>query len=847
MRNFTKISLALLMFVLTAMNSIVSAQSFECRVENESYPSATTYEFDVKLYATGATTTWEYATGTFYLNVNTAFRNAGTITASIVSGTSDLLTSQVPTSVSYQATNNYVAIAAKTPPGAGLGTIIDQAGKRVVRLRLTNTVNYSTTAAPNLTWRWASPNSLVSSYVSGVNTPIASNTVTAGQASCLTPTYYSSATNAWSSTPAANKDATVYSGTATGTLSCRGYSVATGATHTIGSGNTLTVTRNLTNNGTVDGSGASLVLSGSSSQTVSGNAMSFANLTAGVSGSTSTKTLSTGMTVSGSVGLVDATTLSSGGNLKLTSSSSGTAKLLALPTGASVTGNVTVERFIYGSSGRRYRFLAAPFASGPTISNSWQQQIHITGTYSTNAGSVCGGNNGNGVVNDLGFDATVTNKPSMFTFNEATAIKDTTIPNVTGATVYNFAWTSVPNTTSTPLTAGIGYHVFVRGNRSQGCVLLNRNNLDSQNLSVATPIDVTLSATGILKSGPTNLTVTFNSSNGEGWNLVGNPYASPINWDATGWTKTNIDNSVWIYRPALNHYANWNSALGTGTNFGTSIIESGNAFFVKANGANPVLSLNESCKSVNSASGNMFKTDAKILRTLFVKRGELQDESIIAISPNASNGIDEMDTEKMLNPGLNIYSITEDSKANSINTINDVSSKYIIPLGITTKFSGIHEISFKGEENFSNYDVLLEDKYTGTINLINEKARYSFDVNSDFNSKGDGRFFLIFVNKGDINYLKNLASIYNNYNQLKVNPNPVIDVAKIINKSSQKHGNVTYKLYNNIGQIVQEGNFVNSTLNDGIEIDMSARSAGVYLVEVLDATGKVNTAKIVKN
>lgn len=65
MRNFPKISLTLLILVLTAINSIVSAQSFECRVENETFPSATTYEFDVKLYATGATNTWEYATGVF--------------------------------------------------------------------------------------------------------------------------------------------------------------------------------------------------------------------------------------------------------------------------------------------------------------------------------------------------------------------------------------------------------------------------------------------------------------------------------------------------------------------------------------------------------------------------------------------------------------------------------------------------------------------------------------------------------------------------------------------------------------------------------------------------------------
>jgi hypothetical protein len=830
MKNMIKRGLIAALGLMMSLN-LMAQTNFECRVENESYPSATTFEFDVRLYATGATTTWEYSTGVFYINMNSAFRNAGTITASIVASSSELNASQVPTSVSYQATNNYVIIAAKTPPGAGGGSIITQSGVRVVRMRLTNTANFSTTAAPNCAFRFATPNTLVSAYVGSTNTPIVSNTVTAGQAFCLTPVYYSSTTNAWNSTPSVSRDATVYSGTATGTVSSRGLTVATGATLNVGSGNTLTVSRNLTNNGTIDGSGASLVLSGKSSQTVSGSAMTFANVTAGVSGSSSTKTLSTGLTVSGNVELVDATTLASGGNLKLTSTSSGTAKLLALPAGASVTGNVTVERFIYGSSGRRYRYLAAPFASGPSISSSWQQQIHVSGPGT--GGSTCPSLS----ANSNGFDATMTNGASMFTFNESTAV-NSGAGSLSGTTVYTNAWTSVPNT-STALSAGTGYNVFVRGNRSQGCALLDGTN--------PTPADVTLSATGTLQTGSTNLTVSYNAANGEGWNLVGNPYASPINWDASGWTKTNIDNSVWIYRPAGNHYASWNSALGVGTNFGTSVIESGNAFFVKANGASPALSLTESSKSATSATGNMFKTNAKVLRALFVKRGELQDEAIVAISPNASNGVDEMDSEKMSNPSLNIYSVSEAAKKNAINTIAEVASQTIIPLGIGTTFTGTHEISFKGENEFAAYDVLLEDKYAGTITLINEKARYSFEVTSDLNSKGEGRFYLIFVNRGDVNYLKNIQGVYKGIvGTVNMYPNPTNGVTKV-SATELTGSNAQVKLYNALGQEVASFSKEISNGSVSFDMDLSNNNSGVYFVEVSDASGKVTKGKLVRN
>ena len=35
----------------------------------------------------------------------------------------------------------------------------------------------------------------------------------------------------------------------------------------------------------------------------------------------------------------------------------------------------------------------------------------------------------------------------------------------------------------------------------------------------------------------------------KGFNLVGNPYPSAIDWDAaSGWTKTNIDNAVYYFK-----------------------------------------------------------------------------------------------------------------------------------------------------------------------------------------------------------------------------------------------------------------------------------------------------------
>ncbi len=248
--------LKLLFLLLFICLSIVTthAQSFECRVENETFsPSDTSYYFDVKLYAKAPTTTWEYATGTYYINMNSAFRNAGTIIASIVASTSELNAFQAPTSVSYNATNNYITIAAKTPPGAGAGTIITQAGLRLIRMRLKNTLAFSTTAAPNLAFRWATPNTGISAYVASVNTPIASTTVNAGQAFCFTPNYWNGTT--WNKgTPDNSTDAVIFAGTYTGSLTARTLTINNGTTYNQAGGN-LVLTYPIRNFGTFNSTG----------------------------------------------------------------------------------------------------------------------------------------------------------------------------------------------------------------------------------------------------------------------------------------------------------------------------------------------------------------------------------------------------------------------------------------------------------------------------------------------------------------------------------------------------------------------------------------------------------------
>ncbi|MFY8020227.1 MAG: T9SS type A sorting domain-containing protein, partial [Bacteroidia bacterium] len=517
--------------------------------------------------------------------------------------------------------------------------------------------------------------------------------------------------------------------------------------------------------------------------------------------------------------------------VRLASSAIGTAKITQIMGALNNATQVTVERFIPGSTGRKYRYIAAPFTSGPSISTSWQQNIHITGSGS--GGSTCPSLS----ANSNGFDATLTNAASMFTFNESSASVSSSTAAIAGATVYNNAWQTIPNTTATNLQVGKGYKVFIRGNREQGCSLLD-GSLPAAN-------DVTLSAKGTIQTGMFNFALTYTSSNGEGWNLVGNPYPCDINWDNIAWTKTNIDNTFWIYNPTTNNFATYNGIIGL--NGGESTIASGQAFFVKANASSPVLTANESVKSSTTPVGSLFKSKIKTLKASFMKSGLMFDEMAIHFVPGASVLKDaEFDAEKMFNSNINLYSISAGKKY-ALNAVAPPVSEDVIELGISTTAAGLHKLVFSQLDEFTSYDVLLEDKFLGVITLLNDRPNYEFNIGSNPAEKGEARFRIIFVNRGSEDYLEKKNALMNQFNsQVSMYPNPANESTSI-HASHILSPTATIIVKNIMGQEIMNVQYVCKQAELHADLDLNRLGSGVYFVEILDGEKLLSTQKLVKN
>lgn len=166
-----------------------------------------------------------------------------------------------------------------------------------------------------------------------------------------------------------------------------------------------------------------------------------------------------------------------------------------------------------------------------------------------------------------------------------------------------------PNNLTASVPAGRGHYFYVFNGESKPGGGLYTDALP-KNLSV-TGTEVNL------ESGNFNFGVTFTGRDSslvvkgdslveinqaeQGFNLIANPTASTLDfYSASGWTKTNMDQSIYVWSPEDEEFLTWNGTTGT---LGNGRLAPYQGFWVKANAANPVLALSgNGAKSLSSSN-----------------------------------------------------------------------------------------------------------------------------------------------------------------------------------------------------------------------------------------------------
>jgi hypothetical protein len=322
-----------------------------------------------------------------------------------------------------------------------------------------------------------------------------------------------------------------------------------------------------------------------------------------------------------------------------------------------------------------------------------------------------------------------------------------------------------------------------------------------------------------------------------GFNLVGNPYPSYVDFDQA--TKTNVAGSIW-YRSKKDgsyNFHTYNVVGGISVHDGTAIIPPMQSFWIKTTSATNTFGFTNAMRSHQdqSVASNRLKLPASSNRRLVrlqVSNSINSDETVIYFNPGALNTLDDYDSQKMFNNNVatpEIYTI-EGNERLVINGLNSSDLNNNVTLGFMPGQSGNFSIKATEVVDFDpDSRVYLRDNTNGTETLLQSETTYQFTSDA---TNTDTRFSVIFRSSSGttgINEMNNLpaARVFSNESGY------IVVEALNIDSPSGK-----VQVYNTCGQKLYSGQiYVNNQVID------QKFPAGIYIVNLI-SNGKISSSKL---
>ena len=348
-----------------------------------------------------------------------------------------------------------------------------------------------------------------------------------------------------------------------------------------------------------------------------------------------------------------------------------------------------------------------------------------------------------------------------------------------------------------------------------------------------------LTFTGALNTGNKDITLTSRTgtANKAGFNLIGNPYPSYLDWDAVMAANTDkLRSTTMWYRTKLENaqhemvYSFWTvNGDGVGVPNNASVkIPPMQSFWVRAIEGGATINLTNAMRSHAPETDKLLKapaaknTDRTLVR-LQVSNGINSDETVIYFSEKAKDGFDSNDAPKMSNGNAAIPEIftSLDNEKIIINCMNTMPLNQEIGLGFAA--GNASSFSLKANEITNlpeNVKVILKDNAANIeTDLSDGTTTYAFEPIA---TQSD-RFSLIFRTAGsttDVQKPKVAAA------QVFVNGNNQICIIAPLKSN--------YAIYNDLGQLIENG-----IQNTERETRNTKLATGVYVVKVNNQSNRV--------
>lgn len=356
---------------------------------------------------------------------------------------------------------------------------------------------------------------------------------------------------------------------------------------------------------------------------------------------------------------------------------------------------------------------------------------------------------------------------------------------------------------------------------------------------------------GTPNNGRINPNVIYGGSVGLGFNLIGNPYPSPINiQEFIVGNSSTIDGSLHFWTNTntavsgtyvANNFASRNLTGGTAAINGSLIpdtfIQTGQGFYVNALATKPMYFTNS---MRNATSNNQFinrntnvvasESSEKHRFWLNLSEGNNQHNQILlGYVSNATNDLDFGYDGKILNNGNSaIYSLINENELVIQGKGLPFTDEDKIAIGFTSQNSGLFTISL-GEKDglFTNQSIYIKDKNTNSIVDLTQN-NYTFMANAE-----------TINNRFEILYKTSLSN-----NDSVISENNIIAFSNN-NDLTIKSSNTQLKsviVYDVLGRILFEGNNIQ---NSEFKIPNLKPTNNVLLLTIVDENNSKVQKKVI--
>jgi hypothetical protein len=574
-------------------------------------------------------------------------------------------------------------------------------------------------------------------------------------------------------------------------------------------GSLLSLAGNFINNGgSVTGSGTgTLALAGSARQDIGGGtATTFWNLQIGANGAAT----STAESIRRSV-IVNGGTLTIGSGLGFTllSDASGTA-YVANNNGGLVSGTATVQRYITPTNpSAGYRHYSSP-VSGNTVAG------FATSGYSPVV---------NAAYNSSNTPAQTSPYPTAFYYDQS-RLATSNASYAVGDFDNGFL---SPNALTDALVTARGYTVNISGS-----ALVDFQGALNQNASYA--------RTGLTRGAQTRA----------GYQLLGNPYPSALNYDVLITNTTGMESALYVYKSSGQYTGTYttyvpsgatNGGPGVSANGGTSNIPVAQGFFMRtAAGQTGSVTFNTAARTTAPETA-LFQRTASTLNTLALtlSGNGVANQTRVYFDQQATPAFDAKYDAHYL-PATHGLDLASDlsTEALAINGLAPLAGTVTVPLRVHAPAAGTYTLAVDELANLpAGYRAYLRDASTGTSTDLSTTPSVSLPLSPT--DPATGRYAVVFSATAPLATASAALSA-----QAGLYPSPAHGTATLLLPLALRGNSAsTVQVVNALGQVV-----LTKTVAAGaaptVELLLTGLAAGIYIVQATTAAGLVAKRLVVQ-